>query len=266
MEMVAKPIDTLARLHGDEVGLEARNLPKSSISADRLDAVVYDKIDAIAVVTLNRPECLNAYDIAMRDALYDALLAIRDDPEVRVVVLAGRGSSFCTGGDLREFGTATSPIAARTARWRRDVWGLLLALPQPTIAAVHGYTVGGGFEMALLCDLCIAARNTRLCFPETRLGMIPGVGGTQTAARRFGHAVASDLLLSGRWIDAAAALRLGLAQRVVPSRQLRREALAWAADVARLPADLVTRLKRAVHGGLDLPLPQALEWEKRLAS
>lgn len=228
--------------------------------------VLYDKLDAIGVVTLNRPARHNAYDMAMRDGLYEALQAVRDDPEVRVVVLRGNGPSFCSGGDLREFGTAASPIAARTARWRRDVWGLLLELPQPTIAAVHGYTVGGGFEMALLCDLCIAANDTRLRFPETGLGMIPGVGGTQTAPRRFGHAVALDLLLSGRWVDTAEALHLGLVQRLVPPRQLRRAALAWAADLARLAPDLVARLKRAVHGGLDLPLPQALEWEKRLAS
>src|SRR5207245_10854994 len=123
------------------------------------------------LVTLNRPRQFNAYNMAMRDELFAALGAIHDDPEVRAMVLRGAGASFSTGGDLAEFGTAPSPIIARWVRFRRDVWGTMRAVPIPTIAAIHGYTVGGGLEMALLCDLAIAADDTRICLPETGAGM-----------------------------------------------------------------------------------------------
>src|SRR5436309_977688 len=99
--------------------------------------VLYEKRDGVGIISLNRPEVLNAYNVAMRDALYEILLAIRDDPEVRAVILRGNGRAFSTGGDVAEFGSAASPIAARQARWGRDVWGVLNALRQPTIAAVH---------------------------------------------------------------------------------------------------------------------------------
>src|ERR1700690_2459505 len=124
-------------------------------------AVLYDLADEgrVAIITLNRPDRLNAYNVAMRDALYDALLAVRDDPAVRAVVLRGNGRAFCTGGDLAEFGRAPSPTRAREVRWLRDVWGTLWGIPAITIAAVHGYAVGGGFEMAMLCDQCIASRD-----------------------------------------------------------------------------------------------------------
>src|SRR5258706_15303007 len=130
-------------------------------------AVLYQRRGPIALVTLNRPRQFNAYNMAMRDALFAALGAIHDDSEVRAMILRGAGASFSTGGDLAEFGMAPSPIVARWVRFRRDVWGMLRALPIPTIAAIHGYTVGGGLEMALLCDLPIAADDTRLSLPET---------------------------------------------------------------------------------------------------
>src|ERR1700689_1434218 len=115
-------------------------------------AVLYDRGGAVAWVTLNRPAQFNAYNMAMRDELCQILGAIHDDREVRAMVLRGAGQAFSTGGDLAEFGMAPSPIVARWVRFRRDVWGVLRALPIPTIAAIHGYTVGGGLEMALQCD------------------------------------------------------------------------------------------------------------------
>src|SRR5262245_21751774 len=164
--------------------------------------VLYEKAGPDAVVSLNRPEVLNAYNVAMRDALFEALHAVRDDPDVRVMILRGNGPAFCTGGDVHEFGTAPSPVVARAVRWGRDVWGLLKSLAKPSIAAVHGSVVGGGMEMALLCDVCLAADDARFSYPETGLGMIPGVAGTQTTPRTIGTGRALDLILTGRWIDA----------------------------------------------------------------
>jgi enoyl-CoA hydratase len=231
-------------------------------------AVLYDLVDAGAVarITLNRPERLNAYDRAMRDALYEALLAVRDDPGVRAVILRGNGPAFCSGGDLYEFGTAPSPLRAREVRWLRDVWGTLCALPALTIAAVHGLAVGGGFEMALLCDQCIASRDARFALPETGLGMIPGVGGTQTLPRLVGVGEALRLTLTGTWLDAAGARRRGLVTRVVAPARLDGAALALARRAARLDPGLVQRLKRAVTGGLDGTLAQGLALERRLGA
>jgi enoyl-CoA hydratase/carnithine racemase len=231
-------------------------------------AVLYRKEQGgrVAIVTLNRPRVLNAYDVAMRDGLYEALLAVRDDPEVRVLVLAGNGRAFSTGGDLAEFGTAPSPVGAREIRWRRDVWGLLWSLPQITVAAVHGLAVGGGFEMAMLCDQCWAAAGARFALPETGLGMIPGVAGTQTLARLVGLGRALDVVLSGRWIDSPEALRLGLVGRVFPRRGFARRVLREASAWARLDAEVVSRLKRSVKQGLDISLAEGLALERRLGS
>lgn len=229
-------------------------------------AVLYERRGAVAWVTLNRPAELNAYNIAMRDGLFEAIGAIHDDAEVRAMVLRGAGPAFSVGGDLTEFGTAPSPIVARWVRFRRDVWGMIRALPIPTIAAIHGYTVGGGLEMALLCDVAIAADDTRIRLPETGAGMIPGVAGTQTAARRIGLGRALDLCLTGRWIDAQAALLVGLVAEVVPVIQLDRRALKMGRALGGLPRERAALLKLAVWGGLDLSISAGLDLERRLAT
>jgi enoyl-CoA hydratase/carnithine racemase len=229
-------------------------------------AVLYETNGAVAVVTLNRPEVLNAYNVAMREALFETLQAVRDDPDVRVMVVQGNGRAFCSGGDIAEFGTAPSPTAAREIRWRRDVWGVLWSLPKITLAAVHGAVCGSGFEMVLLCDLCIAATDARFGLPETGLGMIPGVGGTQTAPRHLGVSRAMDMVLSGRTLDALAARRLGIAAEVVPAARLRAAALERAERLAALPQRLTAALKRAVNDGCDLAMSDALTLEQRAAS
>lgn len=228
-------------------------------------AVLYEKRDGIAWVTLNRPDRLNAYNVAMRDDLFAALNAVHADPGVRAMVLAGAGPAFSTGGDVSEFGQAPSPTAARWIRFRRDVWGRIRALPIPTIAAVHGFTVGGGLEMALLCDLAIAAEDTRFCLPETSLGMIAGVAGTQTAPRRLGLGWALDLNITGRWIDAQQALFIGLVAEVVPLTALDRTAHAMASALGRLPREHAAIAKIAVWEGLNSSLADGLELEQRLA-
>ena len=210
----------------------------------------YEKRGAIAIVTLDRPAKLNAYNVAMRDAL----------------VLRGRGRAFSTGGDVSEFGTAPSPLVARFVRWQRDVWGRLLDLRAATIAAVHGYAVGGGMEMALCCDFCLAADGARFALPETGLGMIPGVGGTQTLPRRAGVARALDLVLTGRGLDAEEARAAGIVLRVVPRARLDTAALALARRLARLEPALVAGVRRAVRAAHDLALADGLDLERRLAA
>ncbi len=229
-------------------------------------AVLYEKEGPLALVSLNRPRMLNAYNVDMRDALYQILLAVRDDPEVRVMILRGEGPAFSTGGDVSEFGSAPSPTGAREIRWRRDVWGALMRLSQPTIAAVHGYTVGGGMEMALLCDLCIAADDTIFFLPESSLAMIPGVVGTQTAPRAIRLGRALDMVLTGKRIDAQEAVRIGLANRVAARGTLLTEAKALAYTLAEYDPRVLALAKRAIRMGGDLSLAEGLQLERRLFS
>src|SRR5262249_26736536 len=192
------------------------------------------------------------YGFAWRDVRPGVLGAADADPAVGVLVLRGRGPAFSTGGDLREFGSAPSAFVARQVRWQRDVWGRLLRLRAITLAAVHGLAVGGGMEMALLCDLCLAADDARFALPETGRGMIPGVGGTQTLPRRVGVGRALDLTLSGGWLDARAAEALGLVVGVVPRRRLEAATLALARKLARIPSEAAGAARRCVRAAHDL--------------
>ena len=168
-------------------------------------AVLLERRGAVLTATLNRPHRLNAYDTAMRDGVFEALGLAAADPSIAVFVVRGNGRAFSTGGDLAEFGSAPSPVRARDVRQVRDAWGLWSTLPCVSIAAVHGSAAGGGFEMALLCDLVVCSEDARFWLPETGLGLLPGVGGTQTLPRAIGLGRAAAVLLAGRVIDARTA-------------------------------------------------------------
>jgi enoyl-CoA hydratase/carnithine racemase len=227
--------------------------------------ILFERRGRVAWVTLNRPDVRNAYNTEMRDDLHAALSTLHEDESLRVLVLRGAGPAFCSGGDIREFGSAPSPVVAREVRWRRDVWGLLRSLRQPTIAAIHGHAAGSGLEMALLCDFRIAATNAVLSLPETGLGMIPGVVGTQTAPRVIGVGRALDLVLSGRRIDAREARRVGLVGSVVSPARLANEAERLARHLVKLDGELISRLKNLVVRGLDLPVTLALARERLIS-
>jgi enoyl-CoA hydratase len=228
--------------------------------------IIYEKQDGIAYVTLNRPKALNAYNIKMRDELYEVLGAIKDDAEVQVVILKGAGEkAFCAGADLTEFLTAPPPVFARRARFERDVWGRFLSVPQPVIAAMHGYVLGSGIEMSLCCDIRLASDDARFGLPEPGLGIIPAAGGSQTLPRTIGPAAALEILMSGRWIDAREALKLKLVNRIVSRSSLYPTAEALAKKIMSFPQPAVRAIKQAVWRGLDMSLPEGLELESRLA-
>lgn len=229
--------------------------------------LIYEKQGTVAWVTLNRPEALNAYNIRMRNDLFEVLGALRDDPEVRVAVFKAAGEkAFCAGADLSEFLTAPSPVVARQVRFGRDLWDLFLNLSQPLIAALHGYVIGSGLEIALCCDLRIAAEDARFRLPEVGLGIIPAAGGTQTLPRTIGQARALDLMLTGRWMESAEAREVGLVHRVVPRGELIETARTMAEAIAGLDPVAVRNAKRAVVRGGELPLEEGLALEKRLAA
>lgn len=230
------------------------------------ETIIYEKDQlGVARLTLNRPDALNAVNLQMRDELWSAFEAFRDDPGARVLVLRGAGRAFSAGADISEFGTAPSYVEARRARQERDLWDLLLHLPKPVIAALHGYALGAGLEMALLCDLRVAAEDALLGLPEVSLGYIPSAGGTQTLPRAVAPGVALHMILSGDPIDAAEAYRLRLVQRVVPRGQLDAAADAWARALASRPARALSYAKEAVVRGLDLSLREGLALESQLA-
>ncbi len=235
-------------------------------SLNGFKTLIYEKKGFIAHITLNRPKALNVYNIQMRDDLYEVLFAIKNDPEVRVGILKGAGEkAFCAGADLNEFLTAPSPVIARQVRFGRDVWGLFLSIPQPFIAAVHGYVLGSGIEMALCCDLRIASEDVRFGLPEVMLGIIPAAGGTQTLPRVIGRAKALEILLTNRWVEAKEAYEIGLVNKVVSREKLIETAEQIAERIASFPPKAVRAAKEAVVRGLDLHLGQGLELEKRLS-
>ncbi|MCE2499374.1 MAG: enoyl-CoA hydratase/isomerase family protein [Dehalococcoidia bacterium] len=228
--------------------------------------IIYEKVGDVAHVSLNRPERLNAYSVAMRDDFAQALWAVGEDDEVGALLITGQGRAFCAGADLSEFGSAPSQVIARRVRWQRDVWGQLIDLPKPIVVAVHGYCIGSGIEIALLADLRIAASDTVFAMPEVQLGMIPAAGGSQTLPANAGPSVALDLLLTGRRFDANAALGYGLISRVVSPDESEETSWAVASQLAQLPPGFAAAMRVALRETGITKLADGLRTERRLSA
>ncbi|HZY91878.1 MAG TPA: enoyl-CoA hydratase/isomerase family protein [Thermoplasmata archaeon] len=227
---------------------------------------------ARAVVTLNRPAALNAIDPETHDELLAAWERFRDDERLRVAILHGAGSrAFCAGIDLKrldDFYREGAP-GERRDRWMRSpgLGGLTRNFDpgKPIIAAIHGFCLGAGLELALACDIRIASRDAVLGLPEVRWGIIPGQGGTQRLPRTIPPGLAMELILTAGTMDAERAHAVGLVNRVVPRRRLMAEARALADKIAAHPEGAVRRAREAVRRGLDLPLADGLRLEQDLA-
>ena len=231
------------------------------------ETIIYEKTGPVARITLNRPQVLNIYNVRMRDELFEALGSVKQDNDVSVLLLTGAGEkAFCAGADLSEFLSAPSPTVARFVRWQRDVWGLFLSLPQPVIAALHGYVFGSGIEMAMCCDMRIAADNCVFGLPEVALGIIPAAGATQTVPRAIGPGRTLDMFLTGRRVDAGEALEMQLVNRVVPRASLSPATEALANKIAGFDQEAVRKIKQCVARGLDLPLEEGLKLEQRIGA
>jgi enoyl-CoA hydratase/carnithine racemase len=230
-------------------------------------AVTEEPGGSIAWVTLNRPDKHNAVNLQMRDDLWAAMEWLRADPDVGVIVLRGAGdSAFSAGADINEFGTAPSYVDARRARRERDLWGLMLDIEKPMIAAIQGFALGAGCEMSLCCDLRIASEDARFGLPEVNLGYIPSAGGTQLLPRTIAPGNAMLMVLSGEPIDAAQAYDYGLVQWLTPRADLYAKAEEVARRIIAMPAAAVHRAKASIVRGLDLSLDEALRLEWRLAT
>jgi enoyl-CoA hydratase/carnithine racemase len=214
--------------------------------------------DGVAVITLDRPP-VNAFSRAMLDELTSVTRTLTEDTTVRAVVVTGAGKVFAAGADITEFGDQD---AARDIEEHfRAAFDAVAAIPRPVIAAVHGVALGGGLELALACDLRIAADNARVGQPEILLGIIPGAGGTQRLTRLVGPARAKDLVWSGRQVTADEALAIGLVDRIVPAAELLDAAIAEAASLAAGPTMAIALAKRVIDAGLDGSLSHGLDLE-----
>jgi enoyl-CoA hydratase len=215
----------------------------------------------IAWLTLRRPEKLNALSAELLAQGVAALREVAADGDARCLVVHGEGRAFCAGADIGGM-QDLNPAGAAARFSRESFWQLLENLPQPTIAAVHGYCFGGGCEIAIACDFRLAADNAQFGQPEIKLGVIPGAGGTQRLPRLVGMTHAKELVLLGDPIDAAEAHRIGLVNRVVPADHLLDEAGRWAEKLSRLPPLAVRMAKHVMNRGRDLDLAAALELER----
>jgi len=228
--------------------------------------VLYEKGgEGIAWVTLNRPDVLNALNMRARDELWEIMHAVGADPEVRAVIFRGAGErAFSAGADISEFGTAPSFVEARRARRERDLWQLMLTQEKLLVAAIQGYALGAGIELAMCCDLRIASEDARFGLPEVSLGYIPSAGGTQTLPRHVPPGIAMQMILTGDSIDARTAYGYGLVHRVVPRDRLYLEAEDFVRKIIARPAYLVALARRAVYEGAEMSLGNGLKLEARL--
>jgi enoyl-CoA hydratase/carnithine racemase len=223
---------------------------------------------AVAVLALNRPEAMNAISMQMRAELRDALEALRRDPAVGAAVLTGSGDkAFSAGMDLREFARANADVpVAEMKRYRWEQGEGIAAFDKPIIAAINGLAIGGGVELALLCDLVFAAETASFAFGEVKRGLMPGNGGTQRLSRRIGQARALEMILTGRTVDAREALAFGLVEYVVPAADLLPRAVALAEQMVANAPVAVRSAKAAIHRGAELSLQDGLRLEQDLAS
>jgi enoyl-CoA hydratase len=215
----------------------------------------------VGVVLLNRPQQLNALSGELMDAVVEALAVLDGDPEIRAIVLAGGERAFAAGADITELAAGT-PISLYESR-RIDRWDAIRDVRTPVVAAVSGFCLGGGCELAMLCDLIVASETARFGQPEINLGVMPGAGGTQRLTRAVGKAVAMDMILTGRMLSAREALAAGLVARVVAKEAWLAEAKRVAGEIAAKSPVSVRLAKESVDEAFEAPLAVGIDFERR---
>ena len=226
------------------------------------ETILIEKRGAVTLVTLNRPQALNALNSQVLKELTEVFQAYDADPDQRCLVLTGSEKAFAAGADIKEMqaqGFADMYSADFFAGWEK-----VTATRKPWIAAVAGYALGGGCEVAMMADFIIAAGTAKFGQPEIKLGVTPGMGGSQRLTRAIGKAKAMEMCLTGRMMDAAEAERSGLVAKIVPADQLLDEALKIAETIAAMPPLAAIAVKEQVNAALELPLSQGIRFERRL--
>jgi enoyl-CoA hydratase len=224
--------------------------------------VLAETIGRVGLITLNRPKQLNALNDALMDALGQALLAFDADDRIGAIVITGSAKAFAAGADIAAMADWTYMDVYRSDFITRN-WETIRRVRKPVLAAVAGFAMGGGCELALACDIVIAAESAKFALPEVKLAMLPGAGGTQRLPRAIGKAKAMDLCLSARVLDAAEADRYGLVSRVVPDEQLLPTTLALAAQIAGYSLPALLAIKESVNRAYESPLSEGIGFERR---
>jgi enoyl-CoA hydratase len=224
--------------------------------------IIVETRGSVGLVTLNRPQALNALNEALIAELNQALGAFEADPAIGCTVITGSEKAFAAGADVKEMAEKTY-VEAYLGRFL-DGWTKLSDTRKPVIAAVSGFCLGGGLELAMMCDIIIASETARFALPEITLGIMPGAGGTQRLPRLIGKAKAMEMILTGRMIDATEAERAGLVSRVVVADKLLEEALAAAAKIASYSQPIVMMAKEAVNRSQETTLAEGARFERRL--
>jgi enoyl-CoA hydratase/carnithine racemase len=219
--------------------------------------------DGIGTIRLERPP-MNALNTQIQEELRAAAHSATNDPAIRAVVVYGGAKVFAAGADIKEFTRTTYEQMAVRAGALSGAFDAVAQIPKPVVAAVTGYALGGGCELALACDWRVVAEDAKLGQPEIKLGLIPGAGGTQRLARLVGPAKAKDIVFSGRMVDAEEAVRIGLADRVVPAAEVYSAAVELVRPYTNGPALALRAAKQAIDGGLSMALPAGLAWESQL--
>jgi enoyl-CoA hydratase/3-hydroxyacyl-CoA dehydrogenase len=226
------------------------------------ETIKVERDEDILWITLNRPHRLNAFNDVMMEELYDALMTAERDPSIKCVVITGEGDrAFSAGADITAMPKVTPVNGESFSRYGQEVFGFIEKMSKPVIAAINGYALGGGLELALACDFRIAAEHAEFGQPEINLGLIPGWGGTQRLARIIGIAKAKELIMLGERIKADEALKIGLVHRVVPYDNLRDEARKLAKKLCELPPIAMRYAKLAINFGSQAPLEAGLRIE-----
>ncbi len=217
----------------------------------------------VALITLNRPQVLNALNDELMDELGDALLCFDADDAIACIVIAGSEKAFAAGADISKMAQYDFQDTYRNNFITRN-WETICKVRKPVIAAVSGFALGGGCELAMMCDMIIAADNAKFAQPEIKLGIIPGSGGTQRLTRAVSKSKAMDLCLTGRMMDAAEAERSGLVARVYPVAQLMSETMAIAQTIAAMPLLTLMMVKESVNAAYETTLTEGVRFERRL--
>ncbi|MGV3627401.1 MAG: enoyl-CoA hydratase/isomerase family protein [Betaproteobacteria bacterium] len=219
--------------------------------------------EGVAVVTLNRPQVMNALNIQLREEIMQLAQTLDADPEVSVIIFTGAGEkAFCVGADLKERGKRSTDEMYNERRFFRGRWvNAIASMAKPTIAAINGYCLGGGLEVALQCDIRIASDNAKFGLPEVTLGFLPGAGGTQRLPRAIGLQKAKEMILTGKHIDAAEAESLGIVARVVSRAELMPAAMALAQSIAKNPRIAVLQAKVALNASQETMLSGGIQAE-----
>jgi enoyl-CoA hydratase len=226
------------------------------------ETLLIENRGAVGLITLNRPKALNALNSTLMTELTDALVAFAKDDAIGAVVLTGSEKAFAAGADIKEMQNIDF-IDAYLGDFISG-WEAVTAFRKPLIAAVSGFALGGGCELAMMCDFIIASDTAKFGQPEITLGVIPGMGGSQRLTRAVGKAKAMDLVLTGRMMDAAEAERAGLVSRIVPGDRLVDEAIGAASKIAAFPRAAVLMAKEAVNRSFETTLGEGLRFERRL--